>query len=143
MLSDLDAIPEDKVTSALAQCQGVMSLFRGIGPIVQRYERMLSVLIEAFESQQQGSSEIEAPLDQESPAELGQAPPSVISFDMDMSFNADLFPGIAESGLLDGPSNILSPTYWMNGGQTRRAESTGNGDCHDGQVSTSSTARRG
>jgi hypothetical protein len=47
-----------------------------------------------------------------------------MDFDMDMSFSAAMFPGIAEGSLLDAPSNILSPTYWMDAGQIRLDRST-------------------
>lgn len=126
--SDLKSISEDKVSSAIAQCREVIFLFQGIGPVVQQYQRLFSILVDAFEAQRASA---ETPSDTTQPSQDGdssrgrsQGPSSGMDFDMDMSFSAAMFPGIAESSLLDAPSNILSPTYWMDAGQIRRADPT-------------------
>jgi hypothetical protein len=143
--TDLKAVAEEKVTSILAQCREVMAMFEGIGPIVQQYKTLLTILIDAFQSQRPvppTPSDIgRGSFNEESTADLNQTSPSAMDFDMGMSFNTDMFPGISEGGFLDGPSNILSPTYWMDSGQMRLdrgAESAGSGGSRAERTSISS-----
>ena len=107
----------------------VISLFQAVGPIVQQYERMFTMLVSAFESQQPTPSSIsdasQASFEQTSPAQTDQTTRPNMGFDMEMTFDPNTFPDLSESGLLDGASNILSPTYWMEGGPGQSSRSIG------------------
>lgn len=146
--ADLKAPPEEKISAIMAQCREVISLFGGVGPIVQQYKTLLTILIEAFQAQRPSpatpSDISRESLAETSPAVINQlSPSSGMDFDMAMTFNPEMFPGIAEGAFLDGPSNILSPTYWMDNGQVgpeRGVESTSSGGSRAERTSVSSGA---
>lgn len=128
--SDLTAIPQDQVTSMVGRCREVISLFCGVGPIVQRYQAMLDQLIHAFESQQRDQSESSGVLPSSSHPSV--SPPDLVNDSAIFAFDGDgMFEGLVSEGRssLASPSatygvatlplepiNLLSPTYWRVSG---------------------------
>jgi hypothetical protein len=124
---DLTAMPQEKVASMVGRCREAISLFCGVGPIVQTYQIMLDRLIHAFESQQEDQSDGASVLPSPSNHTVSAAPNpandhSPFAFDGDGMFDglvAEGRPSMATRSVTYGsstlplePTNILSPTYW-------------------------------